>query len=56
MMTIILLVVAVAGLLALMRKQAGAKPVVVLLAITGVLSLIFASGLLALIQIGRAHV
>jgi acyl-CoA dehydrogenase len=48
-MTIILLVVAVVGLLALMRKEAGAKPVIGLLGITGVLSLIFASGLLGLI-------
>jgi acyl-CoA dehydrogenase len=48
-MTIILLVVAVVGLLALMRREAGAKPVIGLLAITGVLSLIFASGILGLI-------
>jgi acyl-CoA dehydrogenase len=48
-MTIILLVVAVVGLLALMRKEAGAKPVIGLLGITGLLSLIFASGLLGLI-------
>ena len=48
-MTIILLVVAVVGLLALMRQEAGAKPVIGLLGITGLLSLIFASGVLGLI-------
>ena len=48
-MTILLLVVALVGLLALTRKEAGAKPVIGLLAITGLLSLIFASGWLGLI-------
>ena len=55
-MTILLFVVAVVGLLALMRKEAGAKPVIGLLGVTGLLSLIFASVFLGLILIIAAAV
>lgn len=55
-MTMILLVVTVIGLLALARKESGAKPVIVLLAVTGFLSLFFASGVLALVLLVGAVV
>ncbi len=55
-MTIILLVVALVGLLALMRQEAGAKPVIGLLAVTGVLSLFFASGVLGVVLLIGAAV
>ena len=55
-MTIILLVVAVVGLLTLMRQEAGAKPVIGLLGITGLLSLIFASGLLGVVLVVGAAI
>ncbi|MBS3803751.1 MAG: acyl-CoA dehydrogenase [Oleiphilaceae bacterium] len=49
MMTLILFVVAIAALLTVMRREAGAKPAIAVMVIAGVLSLIFASGWLALI-------
>ena len=55
-MTIILLLVAVIGLLALMRSEAGAKPVIGLLGVIGLLSLIFASGILGVILLVGAAV
>ncbi|PXX93351.1 acyl-CoA dehydrogenase [Marinobacter vulgaris] len=49
MMTFILFLVAVAGLLAVMRRESGAKPAIGVMVVTGLLSLFFASGVLALI-------
>ncbi|WP_244311911.1 acyl-CoA dehydrogenase [Marinobacter vulgaris] len=48
-MTFILFLVAVAGLLAVMRRESGAKPAIGVMVVTGLLSLFFASGVLALI-------
>ena len=49
MMTFILLLIAIAGLLVVMRKEAGAKPALTVLVSVAVVSLLFASGTLALI-------
>ncbi|HBF92764.1 MAG TPA: acyl-CoA dehydrogenase, partial [Marinobacter adhaerens] len=49
MMTFILFVVALAGLLIVMRRESGATSAIGVMAVTGLLSLIFASGLLALV-------
>ncbi|MDV2078677.1 acyl-CoA dehydrogenase [Marinobacter xestospongiae] len=48
-MTFILLLIAIAGLLVVMRKEAGAKPALTVLVSVAVVSLLFASGTLALI-------
>ncbi|MDY6814420.1 MAG: acyl-CoA dehydrogenase [Pseudomonadota bacterium] len=48
-MTFILFVVALAGLLIVMRREAGAKPAIGVMVVVGFLSWIFASGWLALI-------
>ncbi|WP_336365668.1 acyl-CoA dehydrogenase [Marinobacter sp. C2H3] len=48
-MTLILLVIALAGLLVVLRREAGAAPAIGVLAVTGVLAWLFASGLLALV-------
>ncbi|MCR8914576.1 acyl-CoA dehydrogenase [Marinobacter panjinensis] len=48
-MTFILFLVAVAGLLAVMRNESGARSAIGVMVVTGLLSLFFASGLLALI-------
>jgi acyl-CoA dehydrogenase len=49
MMTFILFVVALVGLLAVMRREAGATPAIGIMAVVGVVSLIFASAWLGLI-------
>lgn len=49
MMTFILFVVALAGLLIVMRRESGAASAIGVMAVTGLLSLIFASGWLALV-------
>jgi len=49
MLTLILLIVAVVGLLAIMRREAGALPALVLLAVTGLASLLLASSLLGVV-------
>ncbi|WP_166257050.1 acyl-CoA dehydrogenase [Marinobacter salicampi] len=49
MMTFILFIIAVAGLLTIMRREAGAKPAIALMVGVGLLSWIFASGWLALV-------
>ena len=49
MMTFILFLVALAGLLIVMRRESGAKPAIGVMVVVGVLSMIFASGWLALI-------
>ena len=51
MMTFILFVVALAGLLIVMRRESGATSAIGVMAVTGLLSLIFASGLLALVLV-----
>ena len=57
MMTLILLLIAVAGLLVVMRNESGAKPAMGVLVAVGVVSLLFASGTLALVLfIGAALV
>ncbi|MEO9811677.1 acyl-CoA dehydrogenase family protein, partial [Marinobacter alexandrii] len=48
-MTFILFVVALAGLLVVMRRESGATPAIGVMVVTGLLSWIFASGWLALI-------
>src|SRR5690554_4311800 len=49
MMTLILFIVALTGLLIVMRRESGAKPAIGVMVVVGVLSMIFASGWLALI-------
>lgn len=49
MMTLILFVLAVAALLVVMRREAGAQAAVIVMVVFGLLSLIFASGWLALL-------
>lgn len=49
MMTFILFVVALVGLLVVMRREAGAKSAIGVMVVVGVLSMLFASGWLALI-------
>ncbi len=49
MLTLILLLLAVAGLLAVMRREAGALPAMAVLAVTGLASLLLASTLLGLL-------
>ncbi|WP_165857388.1 acyl-CoA dehydrogenase [Marinobacter sp. JSM 1782161] len=49
MTTLILLLLSIAGLLAVLRKEAGAKPAIGVMAGFGLVSLIFASGWLALV-------
>lgn len=49
MMTFILFVVALAGLLVVMRREAGAKSAIGVMVVVGVLSMLFASGWLAFI-------
>ncbi|MEE3170222.1 MAG: acyl-CoA dehydrogenase family protein, partial [Pseudomonadota bacterium] len=56
MMTFILFVAALAGLLIVMRREAGAKSAIGVLLVTGLLSLFFASGWLALILLAGAAV
>ncbi|MCH8497909.1 MAG: acyl-CoA dehydrogenase [Marinobacter sp.] len=48
-MTLILFLLALAALLTVLRREAGAKPAITVLAVFGVLSLLFASGWLALL-------
>ncbi|MGQ7273550.1 acyl-CoA dehydrogenase [Marinobacter sp. V034] len=55
-MTFILFVLAVAGLLMVLRQEAGAKPAIAIMAGFGVLSLIFASNWLALVLLVGAAV
>ena len=54
MMTFILLVVALAGLLVVMRRESGAVQAVAVMAVTGLLSWILASGWLALLLFAGA--
>jgi len=54
MLTLILLIVAVVGLLAVMRREAGALPALAVLAITGLASLLLASTLLGLLLLAGA--
>ena len=49
MMTFILFIIAVVGLLTVMRRESGAQPAIAIMAGVGVLSLIFASGWLAFV-------
>ena len=49
MLTLILLIVAAVGLLAVMRREAGALPALAVLALTGLASLFFASTLLGIL-------
>ncbi|MGM0702594.1 MAG: acyl-CoA dehydrogenase [Pseudomonadota bacterium] len=57
MLTLILLTVAIVGLLAVMRREAGALPALAVLAATGLASLLFASTLLGvLLLLGAAGV
>lgn len=56
MMTFILFLVAVTGLLVVMRKESGAKPAIGVMVVTGLLSLFLASGVLALILLIGAAV
>ena len=49
MMTLILSLIAVAGILVVMRNESGAKPAITLLVVVGVVSLLFASATLALV-------
>ena len=49
MMTLILFLVALAGLLVVMRRESGAKPAIGVMLVVGILSWMFASGWLALI-------
>ncbi|WP_198929209.1 acyl-CoA dehydrogenase [Marinobacter sp. X15-166B] len=48
-MTLILLLIAIAGLLVVMRQEGGAKQAITVMVVVGLASLIFASGMLALI-------
>ena len=54
MLTLILLIVAVAGLLAVMRREAGALPALAVLALTGLASLLLASTLLGILLVAGA--
>ncbi len=54
MLTLILLIVAVVGLLAVMRREAGALPALVVLAVTGLISLLAASAVLGVILLAGA--
>ncbi|WP_254275210.1 acyl-CoA dehydrogenase [Halomonas sp. 3H] len=54
MLTLILLIVAVVGLLAVMRREAGALPALAVLAVTGLASLLLASTLLGLLLLAGA--
>ena len=56
MLTLILLIVAVVGLLAVMRREAGALPALAVLAVTGLASLLLASTLLGLLLLVGALV
>ncbi len=56
MMTLIILLLALAGLLIVARRESGAKPAIGVMVVTGILSLIFASGLLALLLFAGAAV
>ncbi|MCL7941006.1 acyl-CoA dehydrogenase [Halomonas sp. ATCH28] len=54
MLTLILLIVAIVGLLAVMRREAGALPALTVLAVTGLASLLFASSLLGVLLLAGA--
>src|SRR5690554_5888284 len=56
MLTLILLTVAVVGLLAVMRREAGALPALAVLAATGLISLLVASAVLGVILLAAAAV
>lgn len=55
-MTLILFLVALAGLLYVMRRESGAKPAIGVMAVVGVLSLFLASGWLAFVLLAGAAV
>ncbi len=55
MMTFILFVVAIAGLLVVMRQEGGAKQAITVMVVVGLASLMFASGTLALILSKNWH-
>ncbi|PCM42953.1 acyl-CoA dehydrogenase [Marinobacter sp. ANT_B65] len=54
MMTFILFLVALAGLLVVMRRESGARPAIGVMVVVGILSVIFASGWLALLLFAGA--
>ncbi|WFM72538.1 acyl-CoA dehydrogenase [Halomonas sp. CKK8] len=54
MLTLILLLAAIIGLLAVMRREAGALPALAVLAVTGLASLLFASTLLGVLLLAGA--
>ena len=56
MMTLILFILAAAALLAVMRREAGAKPAIAVMVVFGLLSWIFASGWLTLLLFAGAVV
>ncbi|QTF91555.1 acyl-CoA dehydrogenase [Halomonas sp. BM-2019] len=56
MLTLILLILAAAGLLAVMRREAGALPALAVLAVTGLASLLAASSLLGILLLVAAAV
>ncbi|GHE22442.1 acyl-CoA dehydrogenase [Halomonas urumqiensis] len=56
MLTLILLLLAIAGLLVVMRREAGAMPALVVLAVTGLASLLVASTLLGILLLLAAAV
>ncbi|MCK5884894.1 MAG: acyl-CoA dehydrogenase, partial [Alcanivorax sp.] len=55
-MTLILFLVALAGLLYVMRRESGAKPAIGVMVVVGVLSLFLASGWLAFVLLAGAAV
>ncbi|WP_404369172.1 acyl-CoA dehydrogenase [Marinobacter sp.] len=55
-MTFILFIIAVAGLLTVMRRESGAQPAIAVMAGVGILSLIFASGWLAFVLLVGAAI